>query len=82
MTKEQILKVLNDKSTYILDFKDITHNAIEFEDFNDVADAILILFGVSITEGQSCKCGNKTFTHRHTNWIECTSCNRIKVLQD
>lgn len=37
---------------------------------------------VSITEGQSCKCGNKTFTHRHTNWIECTSCNQIKVLQD
>ena len=30
----------------------------------------------------SCKCGNKTFTHRHTNWIECTSCNKIKVLQD
>jgi len=35
-----------------------------------------------VTEGESCKCGNKTFTHRHTNWIECTSCNEIKVLQD
>lgn len=33
-------------------------------------------------EGESCKCGNKTFTHRHTNWIECTSYNKIKVLQD
>ena len=27
----------------------------------------LALSGVNITEGEYCKCGNKTFTHRHTN---------------
>lgn len=43
---------------------------------------LLSIHSVSITEGLSCKCGNQTFTHRHSNWIECTSCNRIKVLQD
>ena len=48
MTKKQILQVLNDRSTYILDFKDETHNAIEFEDFNDVADAILSLCSSSL----------------------------------
>ena len=48
MTKKQILQILNDKSTYILDFKDETHNAIEFEDFNDVADAILSLCSSSL----------------------------------
>ena len=48
MTKKQILQVLNDKSTYILDFKDETHNAIELEDFNDVADAILSLCSSSL----------------------------------
>jgi len=42
----------------------------------------LIIDGVSITKGQPCECGNKTLTHKHTNCIECTSCNRIKVLQD
>jgi hypothetical protein len=31
--------------------------------------------------GMACKCGNKTFTHRHSNWIECTACNKINVLQ-
>ncbi len=34
----------------------------------------------SITNGLACKCGNKTFTHRHSNWIECTACNKIKIL--
>jgi hypothetical protein len=29
----------------------------------------------------ACKCGNKLFTHRYKNWIECTECNLIKVLQ-
>lgn len=48
MTKKQILKILNDRSTYILDFKDETHNAIELEDFNDVADAILSLCSSSL----------------------------------
>jgi len=48
MTKKQILQVLNDKSTYILDFKDEIHNAIELEDFNDVADAILSLYSSSL----------------------------------
>ena len=28
----------------------------------------------------SCECGNKTFTHRHSNLIECTSCNKIRIL--
>lgn len=47
MTKKQILQILNDRSTYILDFKDETHNAIELEDFNYVADAILSLYSSS-----------------------------------
>lgn len=29
-----------------------------------------------------CECGNSTYTHRHSNWIECTSCNKIKILKD
>lgn len=33
------------------------------------------------TDGIACSCGNQTFKHRHTNWIECTSCNKIKVLK-
>ena len=28
----------------------------------------------------TCKCGNKTFTHRHSNWIECVACHKIKIL--
>lgn len=32
--------------------------------------------------GLACKCGNQTFTHRHSNWIECTACNKIQILQD
>jgi len=31
--------------------------------------------------GLACKCGNKTFKHIHSNWIECTACNKINVLQ-
>lgn len=27
-----------------------------------------------------CKCGNFTFTHRHSNWIECTKCHLISIL--
>lgn len=34
----------------------------------------------SSDDGLACTCGNKTFTHRHTNWIECTACNKIKRL--
>jgi len=30
--------------------------------------------------GQKCTCGNNTFTHRHSNWIECTKCNKIITL--
>lgn len=30
----------------------------------------------------NCDCGNPIFTHRHTNWIECTKCNKIKTLFD
>lgn len=31
--------------------------------------------------GLTCECGNHTFTHRHSNWIECTACNKIQVLK-
>jgi hypothetical protein len=31
-------------------------------------------------DGRPCECGNKTFIHRHTNWIECTACNNIQIL--
>jgi hypothetical protein len=31
--------------------------------------------------GLACKCGNKTFKHIHSNWIECTACYKINVLQ-
>jgi NADH pyrophosphatase NudC (nudix superfamily) len=29
-----------------------------------------------------CDCGNRTFTHRHTNYIECTSCNKIRIIDN
>lgn len=29
-----------------------------------------------------CECGCSLFTHRHSNWIECISCHRIKILED
>ncbi len=29
----------------------------------------------------SCICGNRTYTHRHSNWIECTVCHKIKFLK-
>ena len=32
------------------------------------------------TDSLPCKCGAKTFTHRHSNWIECTDCNKIKIV--
>ena len=32
-------------------------------------------------KGLACKCGNQIFTHRHSNWIECTACNKIQILQ-
>lgn len=31
--------------------------------------------------GLACKCGNQIFTHRHSNLIECTACNKIHILQ-
>lgn len=34
----------------------------------------------SAVDGLACTCGNKTFTHRHSNWIECTDCHKIQVL--
>ena len=36
---------------------------------------------LTVVSGLSCKCGNKTFIHRHTNWIECTACNKINILK-
>ncbi len=27
-----------------------------------------------------CECGNVLFKHRHSNWIECTKCNKIRIL--
>ena len=35
---------------------------------------------IEADSGLACTCGNKTFTHRHTNWIECTACSKIKIL--
>mgnify|MGYP003115445674 CR=1 FL=1 len=64
----------DDKSTYTIPEL--------MQAYTDHKLKLLGIANVSITEGQSCKCGNKTFTHRHSNWIECTSCNQIKVLQD
>ena len=31
-------------------------------------------------KGKICSCGNDTFYHRHSNWIECTLCNKIYVV--
>jgi hypothetical protein len=36
---------------------------------------------IPAVSGLACKCGNQTFTHRHSNWIECTACDKIQVLQ-
>lgn len=47
MTKEEIITILKDNSEVILDYLDITHTAVEHEDFSDVADAILRLHVVS-----------------------------------
>lgn len=30
--------------------------------------------------GKSCQCGNKIFTHRHNNWIQCTACNKMQII--
>jgi len=48
-----------------------------------VIDALNEVKNCSIpaVSGLACKCGNQTFTHRHSNWIECTACNKIHVLQ-
>jgi len=43
--------------------------------------AKLKLLGIADVSGLACKCGNQIFTHRHSNWIECTACNKIQVLQ-
>lgn len=51
---------------------------IKLQAFKEVEQLINNLASPGVT----CTCGNKTFTHRHTNWIECTSCNKIKVLQN
>jgi hypothetical protein len=44
--------------------------------------AKLKLLGIADVSGLACKCGNQIFTHRHSNWIECTACNKIQILQD
>jgi len=59
-----------------------TNYASDALDYINILEKQLTIPVVGVTEGESCKCGNKTFTHRHTNWIECTACNKIKVLQD
>lgn len=33
-------------------------------------------------EYPECECGNKTYTHRHSNWIECTKCGKIQILRN
>ena len=43
--------------------------------------AKLKVLGIADASGLACKCGNQIFTHRHSNWIECTACNKIQVLQ-
>jgi len=63
--KEQMLKIA----------KDLEQGTITETEAHNL---LLGLFDVS---GLACKCGNKTFTHRHSNWIECTVCNKIQVLQ-
>lgn len=44
-------------------------------------EALTLLLGLFDVSGMACKCGNQTYTHRHSNWIECTACNKIQVLQ-
>jgi hypothetical protein len=41
----------------------------------------LKLLGIADIDGRSCKCGNQIFTHRHSNWIECTACHVIQILE-
>jgi hypothetical protein len=37
-------------------------------------------YHIQSIRGISCECGNKIFTHRHSNWIECITCNKIKII--
>lgn len=48
---------------------------------SDYAESKLKILGIADVSGLACKCGNQIFTHRHSNWIECTACNKIQVLQ-
>lgn len=54
-------------------------NVLDF--INDLKQ-IKNTFSNADVSGLACNCGNKTFTHRHSNWIECTACNKIQILQD
>jgi hypothetical protein len=43
--------------------------------------AKLKLLSIADVSGLACKCGNMIFTHRHSNWIMCTVCHNIEILQ-
>lgn len=49
--------------------------------FIDSRNGVNKNFVLADVSGLACKCGNRIFTHRHSNWIECTACNKIQVLQ-
>lgn len=68
------------------DWLKTTYGVQEFNNYSGTQTEELAiqfaLFKQKSNGGTACECGNTTFTHRHTNWIQCVSCNKIKVLKD
>ena len=53
-----------------------------WHDKQDLLEAVRKTLRTHDVGGLTCKCcGNNIFTHRHSNWIECTVCNKIQVLK-
>ena len=76
--KEQIIEMLDSSTIIVNEYED---RAIPTTEFNELAEKIVKLLAAPAVSGMTCKCGNKKFIHRHSNWIECTVCNKIQILQ-
>ena len=59
----------------------ILKSGIEIHPNSPIHEKLQQALNIPLVSGLACKCGNKTFTHRHSNWIECTTCNKIQILQ-
>lgn len=61
-------------------FDDWWHN-LDSDIQEEIHEALVKKLPIHDVSGMACECGNQIFTHRHSNWIECTACNKIHVLQ-